>query len=148
MQEEVTGRTVTLIVNGAKMSEQVFEKAVKKFLEEIQKSRQPKIYRGKQTLRQLASQNAGLANIEISDKNIKAFTSVAKKYHVDFALKKDTSAEQPLSGLFQEPGCGRDHGGLPGVRKPQDGPGRKILHPGAAGPGKGTGGRESGAQDH
>ena len=63
MQEEVTGRTVTLIVNGAKMSEQVFEKAVKKFLEEIQKSRQPKIYRGKQTLRQLASQNAGLANI-------------------------------------------------------------------------------------
>ena len=38
MQEEVTGRTVTLIVNGAKMSEQVFEKAVKKFLEEIQKS--------------------------------------------------------------------------------------------------------------
>ena len=42
MQEEVTGRTVTLIVNGAKMSEQVFEKAVKKFLEEIQKSRQPR----------------------------------------------------------------------------------------------------------
>ena len=80
MQEEVTGKTVTLIVNGAKMSEQVFEKAVKKFLEEIQKSRQPKIYRGKQTLKQLASQNAGFANIEISDKNIKAFTHVAKKY--------------------------------------------------------------------
>ena len=78
MQEEVTGKTVTLIVNGAKMSEQVFEKAVKKFLEEIQKSRQPKIYRGKQTLKQLASQNAGLANIEISDKNFKAFTHVAR----------------------------------------------------------------------
>ena len=96
MQEEVTGKTVTLIVNGAKMSEQVFEKAVKKFLEEIQKSRQPKIYRGKQTLKQLASQNAGLANIEISDKNFKAFTHVAKKYHVDFALKKDTAAEHAL----------------------------------------------------
>ena len=39
MQEEVTGKTVTLIVNGAKMREQVFERAVKKFLEEIQKSR-------------------------------------------------------------------------------------------------------------
>ena len=100
MQEEVTGKTVTLIVNGAKMSEQVFEKAVKKFLEEIRKSRQPKIYRGKQTLKQLASQNAGLANIEISDKNIKAFTHVAKKYHVDFALKKDTAAEQPRYLVF------------------------------------------------
>ena len=39
MQEKVTGKTVTLIVNGAEMSEQVFEKAVKKVLEEIQKSR-------------------------------------------------------------------------------------------------------------
>lgn len=100
MQEEVTGKTVALIISGTKLSEQVFEKAVKKFLEEIQKSKQPKIYRGKQTLKQLAGQNAGLTNIEISDKNIKAFTSVAKKYHVDFALKKDTSTEQPRYLVF------------------------------------------------
>ncbi len=100
MQEEVTGKTVALIVDGAKMSEQVFEKAVKKFLEEIQKSRQPKLYRGRQALKQLAGQNAGLSNIEISDKNIRAFTSVAKKYHVDFALKKDTTAEQPRYLVF------------------------------------------------
>lgn len=100
MQEEVTGKTVALIVDGAKLTEQTFEKAVKKFLEEIQKSKQPKIYRGKQTLKQLAGQNAGLANIEISDKNIRAFTSVAKKYHVDFALKKDTTAEQPRYLVF------------------------------------------------
>ena len=80
MQEEVTRGAVTLIVDGAKLSEQVFEKAVKKFLEEIQKSQKPKIYRGRQSLKQLASQNAGLANIEISDKNIKAFSRVAKKY--------------------------------------------------------------------
>ena len=69
MQEEVTRGAVTLIVDGAKLSEQVFEKAVKKFLEEIQKSQKPKIYRGRQSLKQLASQNAGLANIEISDKS-------------------------------------------------------------------------------
>ena len=42
MQEEVTRGAVTLIVDGAKLSEQVFEKAVKKFLEEIQKSQKPK----------------------------------------------------------------------------------------------------------
>ena len=100
MQEEVTGKTVALIISGTKLSEKVFETAVKKFLEEIQKSKQPKIYRGKQTLKQLAGQNAGLANIEISDKNIKAFTQVAKKYHVDFALKKDTTAEQPRYLVF------------------------------------------------
>ena len=100
MQEEVTRGAVTLIVDGAKLSEQVFEKTVKKFLEEIQKSQKPKIYRGRQSLKQLASQNAGLANIEISDKNIKAFSRVAKKYHVDFALKKDTAAEQPRYLVF------------------------------------------------
>lgn len=100
MQEEITHGAVTLIVDGAKMSEQVFEQAVKKFLEEVQKSKQPKIYRGKQTLKQLAGQNAGLANIEVTDQNIKAFSRVAKKYHVDFALKKDTTAEQPRYLVF------------------------------------------------
>ena len=99
MQEEVTGKAVALIIDGAKMSEQVLEKALQKFLE-AQKSKSPKMHRGKQTLKQLAGQNAGLANIEISDKNIKAFTHVAKKYHVDFALKKDTTAEQPRYLVF------------------------------------------------
>ena len=75
------------------------EKALQKFLE-AQKNKSPKMHRGKQTLKQLAGQNAGLANIEISDKNIKAFTHVAKKYHVDFALKKDTTAEQPRYLVF------------------------------------------------
>lgn len=99
MQEEVTGKSVALIIDGAKMSEQVLEKALQKFLE-AQKNKSPKMHRGKQTLKQLAGQNAGLTNIEISDKNIKAFTHVAKKYHVDFALKKDTTAEQPRYLVF------------------------------------------------
>lgn len=99
MQEEVTGKSVALIIDGAKLSEQVLEKALQKFLE-AQKNKSPKMHRGKQTLKQLAGQNAGLANIEISDKNIKAFTHVAKKYHVDFALKKDTTAEQPRYLVF------------------------------------------------
>ena len=49
MQEEVTRGAVTLIVDGAKLSEQVLEKAVKKFLE-AQKNKSPKMHRGKQTL--------------------------------------------------------------------------------------------------
>ena len=99
MQEEVTGKSVALIIDGAKMSEQVLEKALQKFLE-AQKNKSQKMHRGKQTLKQLAGQNAGLANIEISDRNIKALTHVAKKYHVDFALKKDTAAEQPRYLVF------------------------------------------------
>lgn len=99
MQEEITGKAVALIVDGARMSEQVLEKALNAYLD-AQKNKKPKIYRGKQSLKHLARQNAGLANIEISDKNIKAFTQVAKKYHVDFALKKDTTAEKPRYLVF------------------------------------------------
>ena len=99
MQEEVTGKSVALIVDGARMSEQVLEKAINAYLD-ARRNRQPKIYHGKQSLKHLAQQNAGLANIEITEKNIKAFTQVAKKYHVDFALKKDTTAEQPRYLVF------------------------------------------------
>ena len=99
MQEEVTGKSVAVIIKGAKISEKVLEKAFGKLLE-AQKNRQPKVHRGKQTLKQLAGQNAGLANIEITDQNIKSFTHVAKKYHVDFALKKDTTSQPPRYLVF------------------------------------------------
>ncbi len=72
----------------------------KSFWKKSRKARSPKSTAAGRALKQLASQNAGLANIEISDKNIKAFSRVAKKYHVDFALKKDTSAEQPRYLVF------------------------------------------------
>ena len=97
MQEEVTGKSVALIISTAKMTEQVLEKAIRAYLN---RKKQPKIYRGKQTLKQLAGQNAGLSNIEITEKNIRCFTQTAKKYHVDFALKKDTASEQPRYLVF------------------------------------------------
>ena len=67
----------------ARLTEQALQKAIQKFLE--QKS---KPAHGKQTMRQLMKQNAGVSNIEITDSNIKAFESTAKKYNIDFSLKK------------------------------------------------------------
>ena len=76
MQEEVTQKTIALSVNvgkgAARLTEQALQKAIKKFLE--QKSKAP---HGKQTMRQLMKQNAGVSNIEITDSNIKAFESTA-----------------------------------------------------------------------
>ena len=97
MQEEVTGKSVALIISSAKMTEQVLDRAIRAYLD---RKKQPKIYRGKQTLKQLAGQNAGLSNIEITEKNIRCFTQTAKKYHVDFALKKNTASEQPRYLVF------------------------------------------------
>ena len=78
----------------AKLTEQALQKAIKKFLE--QKNAPP---HGKQTMRQLMKQNAGVSNIEITNDNIKAFESTAKKYGIDFSLKK-VKGEQPRYLVF------------------------------------------------
>ena len=43
---------------------------------------------------------AGVSNIEITDQNIEAFSATAKKYGIDFALKKDTTGEIPRYLVF------------------------------------------------
>ena len=99
MQEEVTQKTIALYVKvgkgAARLTEQALQKAIQKFLE--QKS---KPAHGKQTMRQLMKQNAGVSNIEITDSNIKAFESTAKKYGIDFALKKDSTETPPRYLVF------------------------------------------------
>ena len=55
---------------------------------------------GKQTVKELIGQNQGVSNIEITEKNIKGFDRVARKYGVDYAVKKDTSGEIPKYLVF------------------------------------------------
>lgn len=55
---------------------------------------------GKQSVKQLVGQNQGVSNIEITDKNIKDFERIARKYGVDFALKKDKTGEIPKYLVF------------------------------------------------
>ena len=98
MQEEVTQRTVALCVEATKLSAGMLQQAMKKVLDEMQKGvtgHKTKLHHGKQTLRQLMKHNTGVSNIEITDQNIRAFSATAKKYGIDFALKKDISGEIP-----------------------------------------------------
>ena len=48
----------------------------------------------------MEKQNAALSSIEITNKNIGTFNRTAKKYKVDFALKKDRTKEPPLYYVF------------------------------------------------
>ena len=103
MQEEVTQRTVALCVEATKLSAGMLQRAMKKVLDEMQKGvigHKTKLHHGKQTLRQLMKHNTGVSNIEITDQNIRAFSATAKKYGIDFALKKDTSGDIPRYLVF------------------------------------------------
>jgi len=55
---------------------------------------------GKQSVKSLAKHGQGMTNIEITDKNIKCFEKYAKKYGVDFALKKDIPQTPPKYLVF------------------------------------------------
>lgn len=56
--------------------------------ETVPEGKEDKTYKGKQSLDKLMKQNVQLSNIEITDGNIKSFEQVAKKYSIDFSLKK------------------------------------------------------------
>ena len=100
MQEEVENRAVTLVISATKLTGRLLKAAILKYLasrkeKRLQKARAaPEKPTGKQTVKQLIGQNQGVSNIEITDSNIKSFERVARKYGVDFALKKDKSGDK------------------------------------------------------
>ena len=115
MQEEVENRTLTLVVNGTKFTGRLFKAAICKYLahrkeKKLNKQRSrdaPVKPQGKQTVKQLIGQNQGVSNIEITDPSIKEFEKIARKYGVDYAVKKDRSSSPPkYLILFQGAGRG------------------------------------------
>nr|WP_296839297.1 PcfB family protein [uncultured Marvinbryantia sp.] len=99
MQEQINEKTVALSIKTAKLTAEVLQKAIKKMLE-AQKHKAAKEYRGKQTLKHLMKQNTGVSNMEITDANIKAFEPVAKKYGIDYSLKKVKGEKPPRYLVF------------------------------------------------
>ena len=99
-------RAVTLVISATKLTGRLLKAAILKYLasrkeKRLQKSRAaPEKPTGKQTVKQLIGQNQGVSNIEITDSNIKSFERVARKYGVDFAVKKDRSVSPPKYLVF------------------------------------------------
>lgn len=110
MQEETTEKTISLCIKGAKVTEAVLKAALKKLVSEMnqQKSsirrRSPVTRRGKQSLKQMMKEGSQLTNIEVTDNNIKSFERVARKYGIDYSLKKDSSTSPPRYLVFSAPG--------------------------------------------
>ena len=86
MQDEVNEKTIALYIKTGKLTAQTLQKAMKAILSKGKK--------------QLMKQNAGVSNLEITEVNIKAFEGTAKKYGIDFALKKDATESPPRYLVF------------------------------------------------
>ena len=113
MQDEVNEKTVSLCIRCGKVNANLLKAAMKKALVKMEQEKQKlkgqkqpkqdkedKTYKGKQSMDKLMKQNVQLSNIEITDGNIKSFERVAKKYSIDFSLKKDVTADPPRYYVF------------------------------------------------
>lgn len=113
MQEESTQKTISLVIKGGKINADILKSSMRYFLGQHQKHKAKQTakqkakeaeknapVRGKQTLKELTAQNGKLANIQVTEKNIGSFDRVARKYSIDYALKKDKSVSPPVYYVF------------------------------------------------
>ena len=114
MQDEVNEKVVSLCIRGGKISAQILKSALLKTLTKLEQQKSQRkqkkgvskeeknlaVYKGKQSMEKLKEQNCELSNIEITDGNIKSFEKYARKYNVDYCLKKDRSSEPPRYYVF------------------------------------------------
>ena len=96
MQEETNEKTIALYIKTGKLTAQQLQKAMKALLAQMKKQHEKqKIPHGKQTLKQLMKQNAGVSNIEITKDNIKAFEStlflcLLRKFFPHLSLQRNS----------------------------------------------------------
>ena len=95
MQEEIEQKTMTLSINATKFSGRVLKAAITKYLahrsakkHERQREKTDVIPHGKQKVKELIGQNAGVANVDVKDEDLKGFERIARKYGVDYAVKR------------------------------------------------------------
>ena len=55
---------------------------------------------GKQTVKELIGQGQGVTNIDIAKTDLKGFEKVARKYGIDYAIRRDSSVDPPHYLVF------------------------------------------------
>lgn len=88
-----------MIFRGGKFTSKEFAKGLAK-LYRAMKNKTTELPHGKQSLKQLKKHNTGLEDVEITEDNIKSFEPFARKYRIDYALKKDNTVEPPKWMVF------------------------------------------------
>ena len=93
--ETGTRKTIALTVQAEKLTTDVLKSAIQEFLSGKAEKK------GRMSFRQLEKQSLSrLDNIEVTDNNIADFLQTARKYEVDFAIKRDKSASPPKYHVF------------------------------------------------
>ena len=93
--ESGTRKTIDISIKAEKMTADVLKAALQEFMSGKAEKK------GRMTYKQLQSKSPSkLDSIEVSDKNIGDFLKTARKYDVDFALKRDKSTTPTTYHVF------------------------------------------------
>lgn len=91
--EDVSKKTIAFSVQAANFTADLLKSVLRDFLSGNTKSK------GKVSYSQLAK-HGKLDSIEITENNIKDFINIARKYDVDYALKRNNLTEPPTYQVF------------------------------------------------
>ena len=108
MQEEVTEKTIALCIKGGKITAQILKAALLKLLSKMERKKQQAKGEksqceksGKQSIKSLQKSGAQITNIVVTDNNIKSFDRVARKYGIDYSLKKEQDGKTEYMVFFK-----------------------------------------------
>ena len=88
-------KTIDISIKAEKMTADVLKSALQEFMSGKAEKK------GRMTYKQLQEKSPSkLDSIEVSDRNIGDFLKTARKYDVDFALKRDKSTQPPTYHVF------------------------------------------------
>lgn len=94
VNEQVGDKVIGLEVSAGKLTATALKQAMTHWLRHKDEPH------GQMSVKKLMEKNETLKSIEITDKNIKDFERTARKYGVDFAVKKDSAQEPPKYIVF------------------------------------------------
>ena len=100
LQEEVEQKTFNIVVSTTKLTARTILNAGRTALQQYQSKLLADKSSGKQSVRMLLRQNQGVSSVEIDKTNIKGFERYAKKYGIDYAIRKDSSEVPPRYLVF------------------------------------------------
>lgn len=93
--ESGTKKTIDLSMKAEKITADVLRSAMQEFLSGKAEKK------GRMTYKQLQAKSPSkLDSIEVNDSNIGDFLNTARKYDIDFALKRDKSTQPPTYHVF------------------------------------------------
>ena len=112
MQEEVEQKTVTLIINSTKFSGRVLKNAIGKYMQHrrnkhnehtaAKAAKSDVVSHGKMSVKELNAQGQGLTSFELQkDDGIRQFERIARKYGVDYAVRKTKDSPPKFVVFFK-----------------------------------------------